>query len=454
MKSIKKFLTNKRFLFGGIILVIFLASYFYKISERTDWGVEQSFMFWSVKKVAVDHQFTLIGSHFFSLVQGPIYRTPYFDWIVSLPMLVFGYRIAYLNFFFAGASFLGLVFFFGAMKHIGGEKVGYLAALLYSSSWFIRTQAMQLWNVALMIFLMCLVVCLLFRQKKQPSFSGLVILGFVVGAGFSLHMVVIWLAASILTYWLVFDRARFLRNSFFFTLGAMISLLPLIVFNFRHDFIMKRGVINLLTGQNVSYQADVVARLKIMTSTGGSLISETLGLGGHVWKALVALVILVWLAWRQAPDKSRRFIGFSLITIAVTLVGIYLSGRTNFSTLHYGLHLLPLIMGILAISTNNLLNSWLKPIGVLVLVYYLAVNLQQFVNYRVESGLVAKSKIAESIYRQPKPGVIAVRFTQEDVLSYDAIFYDAATRLKLPYNRVSLLERWSDGQADMEIPEK
>lgn len=413
----------------AVLIVIFLTFYLYQITSRTAWGVEQSFMFWPVKAVAVDHKYSLIGTHFFSLTEGAIYRAPYFDWIVGTLGRAVGLSINYLNYLFAVVAFLGAMVFWKGMEAIGGRRSGFLAVIFLVSSWFVRVQAMTLWNVAWMISLMGVVVYLLFARKSALP------LGLIVGFGFSFHLVILWIVAAIYIYWIFFEKEKLWNNIKWFTLGLAITLLPLIAFNIKHQFIMSRGIFNMLTGGAPGYRALFPDRLAITWITGNILS------GG--W--LVFLGPLLAISWWKSNAKIRRFVSFSMTLIMITLIGIFASGQKNFSSVHYGIHLLPIFAGLGAVVIDKVLRTKYRLVCLAVLVVYFYFNFVQLYNYQIKDGYEAKSELAKFIFKQTN--ITAVKFMDADVLNYDGIFYLIGKELHVPENKVRLLERWNISQS-------
>lgn len=69
-------------------------------------------------------------------------------------------------------------------------------------------------------------------------------------------------------------------------------------------------------------------------------------------------------------------------------------------------------------------------------------------NFKVQNGYVDKLALVKFIYSISDGKTMNIRFVDQDVLAFDAVFYDASIQLGVPYNRVNLIERWGQGRED------
>lgn len=138
------------------LIIVFLAAAafrLYQFPNRIIWDVEQSMLFWELKKIVVDHKLSLIGNHFFSLVNGPVYRTSFVNWFLSIPMFLFGLRVEVLFLVFTGISLVSLLLVAKTAEKISGKRARLISALIYALSAFIAFKETEIWYAALMISL-------------------------------------------------------------------------------------------------------------------------------------------------------------------------------------------------------------------------------------------------------------------------------------------------------------
>ena len=415
----------------------------YDLPARTFWGVEESFMYWGVKNVAVDHNITLIGRHFFSLVEGPLYRTPFYDWFMGISMWLIGFNITSFNHMFLLFSLSSFFFVFDLTRRMASFRAAVMAGIFWAVSMGIRQQEMMLWNVSLMISLTSFFLWYVF--KAPLSTKRLFVSGLILGVGFSLHLVTLWLVAAVLFYILLTLKKSMIFAILAFLGGVIIDLSPLIFFNLRHNFIMRQGLINMFTGQNSGYSATITDRLLLVKNTMNILFSGLTPYGLLVPLLLVAGLVIF-------RKEKKQFVLFATTVLLVTVLGLFLSGRTNFGSLHYTLYLIPFIVITIAFYLERIWNSPWRVVAVLFLGIHIMVNINQWRKFQLSESYATKSALVNRILEDNRPRPINIKIMDVDVLAYDAIFYDALRAAGRPYSDVNLIEKWaSDKEPDILI---
>ena len=416
--------------------------------HRTFWNVDQSLLLWQIKSLVADRKISLIGLHFFSLLNGPVYRTPFANWILSIPIALFGLKVSVLVVTFTAISLASMILISKVAQRLGGTLAWQFALILYAFSWFIRQEEMRLWYAALMIPLSSLSIWWLFGRKTKPSLTENVVLGLILGLGFSLHFVILWLIAGVLIYWFLVDRRGFVAKSLGLLLGLVVMVSPLIMFNIRHNFIMKQGIINMLTGKAVEDRATFVQRLGIVTAEVPCVISTVAGGACRpFWQAAFVVASLLTLLFSKNP-AAKRFLLYTWVNITIAALGLFYAGRLSYSSRHYLLYLAPLVVVTMALAFAEISHSRIRIVGLTLIVIVVYGNLAGYRNYQDDSSYFFKRELAQYVYALPTRERIGLMFYDQHTLAYDFLFYEAAKELGVPYEKINLIERWGSDKPD------
>lgn len=198
-----------------------------------------------VKRMIVDHKFTLLGPNasvggFFL---GPIYyyfMLP-FLWLWQLDPVgpavmvgLFGIATVYLV-YLTGKSFFG-------------NLAGLVAASLFAVSPLVIAYSRSSWNPNVVPFFSTLLIFLLWRLVNRKNIWDPLYIGIVLGIGIQLHYLFLFLFV-VSGVWYVIQRHSF---SFWRTvgltfLGLLLGASPFIAFEVRHGFANIRTIIQFLT---------------------------------------------------------------------------------------------------------------------------------------------------------------------------------------------------------------
>lgn len=435
-------------LFFGFVIFGALLFRLLDSQQRTFWNVDQSLMLWQIKGLVIDRKISLIGLHFFSLLHGPVYRTPFANWILSIPTSVFGLKVSVLIATFSIIAIASMVMVAQTSKKLGGRLTWQIALLLYAFSWFISQEEMRLWYAALMIPLSSLVAWWLFTKPSKSYVVNGLVLGLILGMGFSLHFVILWLIAGVLVYWALADHQGLLKKISGLLLGLLLMLSPLIVFNLRHNFIMKQGIFNMLTGKAVEDQATVAQRFGIVRVEVPCVISMVInGECSPYWQAAFVIASIL-VAIFSKKTETRKFLLYTWINITIAALGLFYAGRLSYSSRHYILYLAPMVVVIVSLALSEIFHSRIWIIGLAMIAMILYGNLQEYQNFKDSSSYFFKRALAEYVYTLSSREKIGIMFYDQHTLAYDFLFYEAAKDLGVPYEKVNLIERWGSDKPD------
>ncbi|MBI2617179.1 glycosyltransferase family 39 protein [Candidatus Gottesmanbacteria bacterium] len=203
-----------------------------------------------VKRIIVDHEFTLLGpiTSVGSVYMGPIYyyfMVP-FLWAWQLDPV----GPAVMVVFFSLATIFLLYRFGSEFFH---PSVGLLSSFFYATSPLTILYGRSSWNPNIVPFFALLLMYSLSKVVIQNKKNWFIIAGFSLGVLLQLHYVT-FVFLPIIFIILVFYRSRFsVRVLGFGFLSFLLSYSPFLLFEFRHQFVNINGIFRFfLEGKNSS----------------------------------------------------------------------------------------------------------------------------------------------------------------------------------------------------------
>lgn len=200
-----------------------------------------------VKKMIIDHKFTLLGptASVGGFFLGPIYyyfMAP-FLWLWNLDPTGPAVMVALF-----GLATITLLYYMGI--RIFNFWTGFIAACLYALSPLVIAYSRSSWNPNIVPFFSTLLLLCLWEISQKPQARKYYwVAGIVMGIGLQLHylflflyvMTAIWIVT---VYWY---RRFNLLNIVWLTGGIIIGLSPFLAFELRHGFPNTRSIYQFLT---------------------------------------------------------------------------------------------------------------------------------------------------------------------------------------------------------------
>lgn len=215
-----------------IILILILALFFrtYKVVERFEFAHDGDLYSWMVKDIVINHHFRLVGQETSAsgIFIGPLFYyliTPFFILTnmdplgAVIPITIIGI-LTVLSYYFVFAKLFNV-------------KIGLIAAFLYAvllsqlDRWVVPSTPSNLWTIWYFYVILML---------ARGNFSLLPILGVLIGLIWHIHIVLI---PSLLAIpFAIFLSGKFpnLRQMVYFLIALIITSLPLIIFEVKHNF--------------------------------------------------------------------------------------------------------------------------------------------------------------------------------------------------------------------------
>lgn len=254
-----------------IILLLAIFFRFYKIHDFLIFGMDQENEILIVKNIVSGKHFPLIG---LSSADTGTYRGPLFLYLSAIPYVLFngnplGGAIT--------ASLLGvvvsfLIYRFGSKMF--SSTVGIIGALIYSASFFVAYYDRQFWNPTFIPLLSLLIGYISFEVIKQRSYLLSILLIFILGIATHAHLtILIFLPLIFWVLWSIRHKLTAKRLGLLVFI-LIITQLPLILFDLRHNFLNSRALISTINtiGNKSKVATTISERSQSVLSTVGKII--------------------------------------------------------------------------------------------------------------------------------------------------------------------------------------
>ncbi len=296
----------------------------------------------AVKSIVVDKKLTLIGPYtgLQAVFQGPLYY-----YLLAVPFAIFKGDPW-------GIMFLLMITSLAAI-YIGFRIGGTLTAFLFATSPALAAAATFFWSPFFVIPIMSGYLYFFFFWMKTGEKRAFILLSVSLALmyHFELAFAVPWTIVSFFIFWYVAKTRRIHWYPFLLILTILISILPLLLFDVRHDFLTSRSIVRLATGNTqglasslepydkiirdhiVSFVSSINASFFMNASIAG-LTSLVLIVTG-IWyiafgrrleiKLLFVMPVLLWLIYLLYPFQLYSWYLVGLFPVYMILMGYGLS---------------------------------------------------------------------------------------------------------------------------------
>ena len=344
-----------------------------------------------VKRMIVDHKFTLLGptASFGNLYLGPIYY-----YFMVIPLWLTGLDPVGPAMMVATFGVLAIFLVWKMARDFFGKVAAIVAASLYAVSPVIITHTRSSWNPNPMPFFSLLAIYGLFRTIRDRNGKWLVLVGASLGVALQLHYIAfVLLAISFLIFLLL--RVKLAWKWYLLGIGSFLfALSPQILFELRHNFVNLRAMIDFFLGRGefrggTGIGLDRLAPFPLYQRLFQRLISTDIKLLGLVLGLISGLTGVYTLLRQKAFKKENLGLTILLLWIflGILLVPFYQGTIHD----HYLGFLFPTPFLLLGFTISWLWSKkWLKILAAVAVIFLLALNLSKT---NVFSGVGPNSQI-------------------------------------------------------------
>lgn len=377
----------KKYLFLSLAVIVVIAGAIPRAIELINrnylFGFDQGLFYQAVRSIVEEHHFTLIGAEVGGI--GGFFQGPGWYYLLSVPYVLWGgdpYGAMVLMFLLGVATIALPILLF---RKPFGEKTAMLIGFFIAFSPGIISQSRFFWPPFVIPPLTVLYLYFLYKAytgKKLFLPFVFFVLGlmthFEIATGGSL------LLATIVTIFIVRPKHLFSLRVVLLSIGLfLITQLPLMLFDVRHQFISSQGLIKFITHGSPTHNTYSIANHLNMYKD--SLFSVS-----YSWYIGIAILLIIGVGiYKILNDKKiekakKQFIRF-LIVCPVILLVAFLPLKTILWSWWF-LELPVFLCVLLAITCSYLLNhSKVKfLIYVFILTYIFLFVRQTYTWYKVD----------------------------------------------------------------------
>lgn len=377
-----------------------------------------------VREIATFEHFPLIGPP--SSI-GQVYLGPFFYYLVSPFLPLFGFNPAGLAYGIAILSVAGLILSYFIMRSVERKTAAAIFLILCTFSSQLIWYARFSWNPNLLPVFSFLTLYFLYRALVTKKTAYSLLYGAFFSLSFQLHHLAAFLAvpiAAALLYRLFTDKNKkgVLMSPFVALASFLLIAAPLVVFDLRHDFLNARNLYSLFTRQNMVAGGSYLERVLMTNHAFWEIVLQT-SLPSFLPAALSlgTMGILSYLAYRK---KLGFFAGIHAVNF-ITFIFLFakLSGPRH--PHYYGTAYLSFyaVMSVLIAFVWDKKNWRILGAAVILLMTVLNARDYYFITGKSSRQIEHARVVAESIIPRinNKPYNFAtypVQFTSEEAYLY------------------------------------
>ncbi len=232
------------------------------------------------------------------------------------------------------------------------------------------------------VLLTPLLIYSLVQYLKTEKRIFIILAWFLAGAFFNFEMSVgIFIPLIILISIFLTKKTKLFTDKYFW-LGALIfigTLIPQILFDFKHQFIMSKGVLRFIS-ENAGSEFNFVKRIQIISSSFFSVFSATLM--NHKLLTLIILILSIPVFKRFfAKDKKDPIVVVASLFILVPFLG-YLIIPVGVNAWHLGAAAAAfLILIAFILSSLGKINFFGKILSMLIFILLIFYSISNIVNF-------------------------------------------------------------------------
>jgi hypothetical protein len=314
-----------------ILLIFTLIGFFLRVEpiiyDTVHFSYDQGDDLVEVRTLLIDRKLSLIGRA--SGMQG-IFMGPLWTWILAIPYILSRGSPSANVVFFAIIGTIAIWFTYLIVKRMTSKDTALITAFyvtfagaFVSSSHIVLSPSPL---TILMIFYIWFLWEIVERKKKYffPFIGLLLGIFFQFEIAFALFM----LPAALLII-IIFNKLELLktRQALIGVLIFFLTFLPQLLFEFRHDFLMSKSLVNYFSGKNISLGREELKFSERLVSRGSSLWEDFSSVIGLLENKLSMVMIVMfpaligWISIIKAKNKRAMRIALMLILITLSLYG-------------------------------------------------------------------------------------------------------------------------------------
>lgn len=333
---------KKEYLIVLSLLAIYLFTSLYHLEQKVSFGWDQerdANVIWQIIK---EGKLTLIGPR--AVSEDSFFLGPFWYYLLLPFYLLFNLDPIGIGVFGVILQSATLLTFYLVGKQLFGEKVGLISAYLY-----LPMGAIVVWN-PILIPLFSLILLYLFISVSKGKKEFIPITFFLTGLSLQIHFQSIFFVIPLIISLIFNNKVSKSSREIFIGIGLfLLTFLPILLFDIRHNFLNFFGLVKLFFFQSknsVNFLPHFLdGILKFINSISSPFLINTTPL----YKGLFILTILLIGFTKSNLSKEIKIILLSFLLTPPILFSLY--GGT-ISEYYFTITLIPIIFGLSSFLNN------------------------------------------------------------------------------------------------------
>jgi 4-amino-4-deoxy-L-arabinose transferase-like glycosyltransferase len=340
-----------------LIFIVFLFFRLYNLDGRIGFGWDQERDAQTISEILSGNP-TLLGPR----VQGPsgFFLPPYFFYLLAPFYLLTGGNP------FATVIFVGFwsVLFFVVTYFVLSKVFSKTVALIFLALWAVNPLAVSLdsmtWNPVAIPLFVILMIYWIYKFMKVRKTKYLFLIGLTLGFGTSFHVQFLLVALMLVPVVSDLIKKGKILSLFYAIVGFVVPFLPILLFDFRHNFLNTKLIFDFLTNGTVANR---------VLPVWNNLITSMLGMGsakylGLLFYILVALAL--YLTGKNIKKDIHKKIFDGALFVWLFTIPIFYFFSRNPSEYYFNYLLVPVFL--IAAYLINVKKLW----GKIVIIFLVA----------------------------------------------------------------------------------
>ncbi|MBM3283211.1 hypothetical protein FJY90_03065, partial [Candidatus Gottesmanbacteria bacterium] len=314
---------GKKQIFSLIVFLIILGGLVLRsINLRNiqfNWDQEYLLAF-PAKDIIYNHHFPLIGAR---TGTGDLNIGPLYSYLAAMTFFVFRMDPIAAPILAMLLSYITIIFSLILVRRVFGPfAAGYFICLWCVSPFVISLDRIP-WNVNLLPISSVLTACGLWLVMKKEKLLGWFLAGSGLLVGVNSHFSVCFFLVIVLTVSLI--NKKMVDKSIIWTVFILgLSLVPLILFNFRHNQLLKQNFTKFVVSAVISYN-ELPNRLIYISSITLETIGRVILFEGSSWiQQSLAIFFMVLLIILRNDPKIKVYLRIFCIYLLIYILGFTL----------------------------------------------------------------------------------------------------------------------------------
>ncbi len=279
----------------------------------------------AIWNIVYNHKIILIGAT--TGIPGVFYG-PWWYYMLVPFFVLFGGSPQGIAFILSIVGILSIFLSYYVGKRIGNSFLGLSMALLTSMSPAMISLSSQIWNPNIAPFFVLLTILVLERiytLKNKAKLTYFFVLGILLALNIDIEILwgILFSLGILTSLFIVLRKKLEVKKIVFIVLGALIVILPRIIFELRHSFIMTKSFIAFFSAKTLEDKLDLYHFLENrffihLDEFGKSFLQINNYLTIFL---LLFIVVSVFLFYKKAPQIVKDFILTSLTVLLFFYIG-------------------------------------------------------------------------------------------------------------------------------------